>query len=221
MAKGIIYLMHNELFPDLVKIGITKGSTTADVEKRRRELSGGANMPQPFEAVFAICVNNYDQVEKVIHKGLKKLRWNPAREFFEMPLDDAINVLHGYVVSGAAVEVPVKNSFQAEEKQAIKKAEKKRKYSNYATFKQLGLPVGTELSFVKDATLKVKVATDGRIVSTPDGKTWTISMIAKRYHDQADPGNSIKGLGDGAKDFTYKGKTLYDLAIEKKRAGEV
>lgn len=79
--------MWNELFPELVKIGITKGNSSTDVEKRRRELSCGENMPQPFEAKFAICVNNYEKIECIIHRGLTKLRHNPHREFFKLSVD--------------------------------------------------------------------------------------------------------------------------------------
>jgi hypothetical protein len=174
-------------------------------------------MPQPFEAKFAICVNNYDQIEKIIHRGLNKLRWNPAREFFEMPLEDAINILHGYVVSGAAEEVQIKNSFLAEEKQAIKKVEKKR---GAITFKALGIPVGAELFFAKDEALKVKTATDKRIVFMPDGQRVTLSMAAKRYRDQTEPKNDIKGLPEGALYFSYKGKTLWERALELERTGD-
>lgn len=62
MNRGIIYVMWNELFPELVKIGVTQGHTSADVEKRRKELSHGENMPQPYEAKFTICVNNYEKI---------------------------------------------------------------------------------------------------------------------------------------------------------------
>lgn len=60
--------MWNELFPELVKIGITQGDTAKDVERRRKELSAGENMPQPFEVKYAIYVNNYQNLERILHK---------------------------------------------------------------------------------------------------------------------------------------------------------
>lgn len=212
MTRGIIYVMWNELFPDLVKIGITKGSTSADVEKRRKELSHGENMPQPFEAKFAICVNNYEKIESIIHKGLAKLRHNPHREFFKLSVEEATSLLSGYVISGGAVEIPIKNSFLPEEKVAIKNQHKT------ITFKSLNIPVGTVLTFVSNPKLKVKTGNDWRRVFFLDGESSTLCIAAKRFRDQTNPNNGIKGLPDGAKDFMYKGKTLWELALQHQRA---
>ena len=215
MNRGIIYIMWNELFPELVKIGTTNGSTSKDVERRRKELSHGENMPQPFEAKFAICVNNYQKVETIIHKGLEKLRHNPHREFFRLSVDEAINLLSSYIISGGAVEVPIKNSFLPEEKKAIQTLQKQR--ANI-TFRSLGIPVGTVLTFASAPHLKVKTANDSRIVSLPDGKCTTLSIAARMFRNQTNPKNGIKGLPDGAKDFLYKDKTLWELSLEKQRA---
>lgn len=214
MTRGIIYVMWNELFPELVKIGITKGNSSTDVEKRRRELSCGENMPQPFEAKFAICVNNYEKIERIIHKGLTKLRHNPHREFFKLSVDEAINLLSGYIISGSAVEVPVKNSFKSDEKAAIKNMQKQR---DTISFRSLNIPVGTTLTFANAKHLTVKTANDGRRIILPNGETATLSIAAKRFRDQTNPKNGIKGLTDGAKDFTYRGKTLWELSLEKQR----
>lgn len=215
MNRGIIYVMWNELFPELVKIGVTQGSTSKDVEKRRKELSHGENMPQPFEAKFAICVNNYQKIEDIIHKGLAKLRHNPHREFFKLSVDEAINLLSGYIISGSAVEVPIKNAFLPEEKTAIQKMQ--RQCANI-TFRSLGVPVGTVLTFASAPRLKVKTVNDSRIVSLPDGKNTTLSIAARMFRNQTNPKNGIKGLPDGAKDFMYNGKTLWELALQHQRA---
>lgn len=215
MNRGIIYVMWNELFPELVKIGVTQGSTSKDVEKRRKELSHGENMPQPFESKFAICVNNYQKIEDIIHKGLAKLRHNPHREFFKLSVDEAINLLSGYIISGSAVEVPIKNAFLPEEKTAIQKMQRQR--ANI-TFRSLGVPVGTVLTFASAPRLKVKTVNDSRIVSLPDGKNTTLSIAARMFRNQTNPKNGIKGLPDGAKDFMYNGKTLWELALQHQRA---
>ena len=215
MNRGIIYVMWNELFPELVKIGVTQGNTSKDVEKRRKELSHGENMPQPFEAKFAICVNNYQKIETIIHKGLAKLCHNPHREFFRLSVDEAINLLSGYIISGSAIEFPIKNAFLPEEKKAIKKMQKQR---DSITFRSLNIPVGTILTFSSEPNLKVKTENDSRRVSLPDGKCTTLSIAAKKFRDKIDPKNGIKGLPDGAKDFMYNGKTLWELALQHQRA---
>ena len=217
--------MWNELFPELVKIGVTQGHTSADVEKRRKELSHGENMPQPYEAKFAICVNNYEKIESVIHKSLNKLRHNPHREFFKLSVDEAISLLSSYIISGGAVEVPIKNSFLPEEKKAIKNLEKQRsaitfrleKQRSAITFRSLDIPVGTTLTFISAPQLKVKTYNDSRRVVLPNGETTTLSIAAKRLRDQTKPKNGIKGLPDGAKDFAYRGKSLWELSLEKQR----
>ncbi len=214
MNRGIIYVMWNELFPELVKIGVTQGSTSRDVEKRRKELSHGENMPQPFEAKFAICVNNYKDIEKLIHKGLTKLRHNPNREFFKMSVDDAINLLSVHIASGSAVEVPIKNAFLPDEKKAIKKMQTQR---DSITFRSLNIPVGTILTFASEPNMKVKTENDSRRVSLPDGKRTTLSIAAKKFRDKVNPKNGIKGLPDGAKDFMYNGKTLWELSLQHQR----
>ncbi len=214
MTRGIIYIMWNELFPEMVKIGITRGSTAKDVERRRKELSCGENMPQPFEAKYAICVNNYQEVERIIHKGLAKLRHNPHREFFKMSVEEAINLLSGFIVSGGATEVPIKNAYLPEEKKAIAKMEKQR---DTITFKALGIPVGKTLTFALDKNLTVKTANDSRMVIMPDGKRSTLSIAARAFRKQTDPKNTVKGLPDGALDFVYGDKTLWELFLEIQR----
>ena len=213
MSRGIIYVMWNELFPDLVKIGVTKGSTTKDVEKRRQELSASTSIPQPFEVKFAICVNNYVEIEKLIHKALSKLRPNLNREFFKLSEDEAICLLTSYIKSGDATLIKVKDSFLPTEKQAIKNVKKQR---SQFTFKRLGLPKGTTLTFVGNPKYTVKTYNDSRIVVMPDGTTNTICKAAKEYRNKMNPNLNIKGLPDGATDFMYKGKTLVELALKNK-----
>lgn len=216
MKRGIIYVMWNELFPEIVKIGITKGATTKDVERRRKQLSCNENMPQPFEAKYAICVNDYATVEYKLHKALDKLRLNPHREFFRMSVEEAINLLSVFIDTGDAAEIPIKNNFLPEEKKAIAKMEKER---DKITFRSLGIPVGTELTFAKDSRLTVKTDNDSRRVVMPNGKRTTLSIAARDYHKQINPEHDRKGLPDGALDFTYKGRTLWELALEQRRAG--
>ncbi len=211
MTRGIIYVMWNELFPDLVKIGVTKGSTSKDVEKRRKELSHGENMPQPFEAKFAICVNNYNKIEPMIHNALGKLRHNSHREFFKLSVEEAICLLRTYTLSGDAEEITIDNIMLSKDKKVIQKVRKQR---SKITFKKLGLPKGTILTFVSNPKYTVKTYNDSRIVAMPDGTTNTISKAAKDYRNKINPNNEVKGLPDGATDFLYKGKTLVELALK-------
>ncbi len=213
--SGIVYVMWNELFPEMVKIGVTTGSKPKDVEKRRRELSNHENMPQPFEAKYAIYVNNYKQIEHLIHKALTKLRHTPKREFFKIDVEDAISYLRGFVISGSAVEVKIENKFVADEQKAKRKLKRQR---DTITFKSLNLPVGTLLHFVGDPSLTVRTANSSRIVKLPNGEENTISIAARKYRNKTNPKNGVKGLPDGAMDFAYRGKRLWDMALANERA---
>ena len=214
MSRGIIYIMWNELFPNLVKIGRTGGSTPQDVEKRRQRLSNKTNLPQPFEVKFAICINNYDKVEPLIHQALAKLRPNPHREFFTLSVEEAICLLRTYTVSSDAKEIVVKDSLLPIEKKAIRNVRTKRKK---ITFKSLGVPIDSILTFIGNPKLKVKTLNDSRrVIMLDTGKKTTISIAASQYRKKTNPNNTVKGLPDGITDFLYEGKTLIELALKKK-----
>ena len=67
-------------------------------------------------------------------------------------------------------------------------------------------------------TWEAKTENNFRRVSLPDGKCTTLSIAAKKLRDETDSKNGIKDLPDGAKDFMYNGKTLWELALQHQRA---
>lgn len=85
------------------------------------------------------------------------------------------------------------------------------------TFRALGIPVGAVLKFVKDESLTVKTANDSRRVTMPNGAGSTLSRAAKECRDKTNPDNGIKGLTDGALDFAYNGRSLWELVLEQRR----
>ena len=76
--QGKIYIMKNEGFPGMYKIGSTYGS----VGKRAEELSG-TNTPYPWLPEYHIKLQDAEYYEKQIHKLLKDYRFRKDREFFE------------------------------------------------------------------------------------------------------------------------------------------
>jgi hypothetical protein len=82
--RGIIYILANPGLFDpktkkpLVKIGITK-----DLDSRLKALYD-TRVPFPYECVFACEVDNYEKVERDLHKVLTDYRVNGAREFFNI-----------------------------------------------------------------------------------------------------------------------------------------
>jgi len=80
---GMVYVMSNPSFPNVVKIGKSK-----HVGNRRKHLSRTST---PFEFVvnFQIEVENPHLVEKLTQRSLGRFRLNKRREFFQTDVDTA------------------------------------------------------------------------------------------------------------------------------------
>lgn len=93
-SNGFVYVMINASMPDMVKIG----HTTKDPNERAKELSSATGVPTPFIVVFFKPFLNSEKTEKDIHQFLQYqgYRVNDNREFFYMPVNDAINVVQAY-----------------------------------------------------------------------------------------------------------------------------
>ena len=90
-AKGYVYVMINPSCEGLVKIG----KTTKDPEERAKELSSATGVATPFIVAYKRMFNDCHVAEKTIHKMLtnKGVRINNSREFFRLPISDAINTI--------------------------------------------------------------------------------------------------------------------------------
>ena len=89
MKDGIVYVLTNPAFPNLVKIGIT---TRDQVQIRMAELYT-TGVPLPFKCVYAGKVDNPKKVEGALHHAFLNSRVNPSREFFDIDESQAIAVL--------------------------------------------------------------------------------------------------------------------------------
>lgn len=92
--KGYVYVMINPSMPGLVKIG----KTTREPEKRVKELSSFTGVPTEFTLVYKRLVNDCTVAENYIHEVLqtKGVRVSQKREFFEMPIYEAVEVIQQY-----------------------------------------------------------------------------------------------------------------------------
>jgi len=86
--KGFVYIMSNPSMPGLLKIG----QTATDPEGRRRELQD-TGVPLPFELEYSIYIEDYESVERAVHQRLGDFRAASNREFFQLPLDQAVGVI--------------------------------------------------------------------------------------------------------------------------------
>lgn len=61
--QGIIYVLNNPAFPNLIKIGMT---TREDIKSRMAVLYSTGE-PLPYECIYAASVNNIEEVEKALY----------------------------------------------------------------------------------------------------------------------------------------------------------
>ena len=88
-SNGSIYILINPSMPSLVKIG----KTTRVPEERAVELSGTSGVPTKFFVAYEISVSDCDAAERDIHDRLSNFRVNDSREFFNIPLKNAIKLV--------------------------------------------------------------------------------------------------------------------------------
>ena len=86
---GYLYIISSPSLPDMVKIGVTR---RLNPSIRVKELSS-SSLPFPFE-LNAYCFNNDAfELESNMHNYFDTYRVSPNREFFYVPIEQAIDVL--------------------------------------------------------------------------------------------------------------------------------
>ena len=192
MAKGYIYIMTNPCLQNMVKIGYA-----TDVEARRKQLSTTA-LPYEYE-VYATYETSGKLEDKKLHKLIDSLnpglRVSKNREFFVMSADDAYELLEAIaMISGSQGKLRKTKSATAPAAQKMK-----RPAINFA---KCGIPVGAELVFVDDDTVKVTVESDRKVIYN-DEITSLSAVAGKLKNSKAIQGPSY---------FTYNGELITDIA---------
>ena len=215
--KGYVYILTNPSFrEDWVKIG--KSSRPVDV--RSKELDNTA-VPLPFDIFATMQTSKFNEVEKLIHKTIDRLtdlRIRQNREFFNVHPEMAFDILSDialtiedaevfrYVAGQPVKTYPVETPVIIEEKK--EKAEKKAR--THFTFDMVGLPIGTEIVF--DPTgQKVKIATDCQIEY--QDRLWSLSGFTVQFLPE-EKQNASRAY-QGPKFFSYEGKTMWQMRLEK------
>lgn len=88
-TAGYIYILVNSSMPELVKIGLTRGTTKA----RANDLSRGTGIPTPFVVAYEELVADCRAVEKKMHDIFATRRESSRREFFRISPKEAIDAL--------------------------------------------------------------------------------------------------------------------------------
>ena len=98
---GYVYIMHNpSLRDELLKIGIT----TRDPHIRAKELSRKTGVPQPYVVAYWQWVMNPKATEAKIHDYANHYRINKGREFFQVPLEEAVRIVRRIANEEAQIE---------------------------------------------------------------------------------------------------------------------
>lgn len=93
MAVGYIYILSHSDMGELLKIGFTCGS----VEGRAKELAGVTGVPGDFVVEYFHISDDVEEVEGLIHQELAASRHNAKREFFNLSVVDAMNVVQRFL----------------------------------------------------------------------------------------------------------------------------
>ena len=102
--EGYIYVMVSPaLKTDLLKIG----KTTRSPKIRAEEISVGTGVPMKFYVIYQVLVFDCHAVEREVHAQLSSQRYTLSREFFELPLNQAIEV-----IGAVAAKYPSNKSLQ-------------------------------------------------------------------------------------------------------------
>lgn len=209
-SPGYVYILTNESFrEDWVKIG--KSSRPVDV--RSKELDNTA-VPLPFHIYATIRTVKYNEVEKHVHKAIDRLtdlRIRQNREFFNVAPEVATDILRDIakMIDDAVITVYENNKPVAElppEKKLSDLMPKKEPRAKPFRFSMVGISIGETITF--DPTgIEVRVASDNTIEY--EGRIYKLSPFVGTFlpKDQ----QTLSGAYQGAKYFSYRGKTLNDL----------
>jgi len=92
-GAGWIYILSTREQPDVLKIGRTDRS----VVDRVREINSATGVLVPWAARRIYRVRNAQEAEAEIHKRLADYRVRMDREFFAIPIGEAVQIIHAYL----------------------------------------------------------------------------------------------------------------------------
>ena len=84
-----VYVLSNPSQPGILKIGYTSNTP----EERARQLSNATGVALPYEVEFAYSCWNGLELEKDIHERLNEYRLTKQREFFQIDLEEAKEII--------------------------------------------------------------------------------------------------------------------------------
>ena len=186
--------MTNPCLQNMVKIGFA-----TDVEQRRKQLSTTA-LPYDYE-VYATYETSGKLEDKKLHKLIDnlnpELRVTKSREFFLMSPEEAYDLFEAIAtISGSQDKLKRKLNVTQQDNQKTKKPA--------INFAKCGIPIGAELIFIEDPTIKVIVESERKVIY--NNEITSLSAVAGKI-------KGVKAIA-GPSYFTYNGKLITKIAEE-------
>lgn len=169
MTRGTIYILTNPSMSGYVKIGKTN-----NLKKRLKQLDN-TSVPVPFQCVYAAEVDDYNEVEKLLHAAFLDTRSRSTREFFEIDEQRVISALQ--IAKGRDVTPNKDIAVDAESLRALSKASESRERRERFKFSSIGLKSGDIISYLKNNDIKATIIDDSKI--NFEGKEMSVSQAAK------------------------------------------
>lgn len=165
----IVYVLTNEAMPGYVKVG----RTSTSLEQRIRELSTSSSVPIPFTCFYACTVQDSAHVERQLHRGFGDNRANPKREFFQIAPERIVDILKLVALEDITPRTDIVDS--VEDQAALNEAREERR--SRFNFERARIPLGSEIYFGRDETIKAIVADPHFILL--NGKQKSLSKSAQ------------------------------------------
>jgi len=207
-SKGVIYILTNPSFPDLVKIGYAN-----DVNERLKSLNRSEAIPYPFQIYATYKVNSYlsdVKLHSIIDKLNPSLRTrynengrNRVREFYVMAPEDAYAILEALAEIHDCTDNLTR--YTSVETKKIKKSTS-QKAPAYSFF-DCNINIGEQIEYIDDPSIIATVVSKNEVEY--EGIKMSMTALARKLR-----GKSYQE--QGPKYFKYKGENLIDL---RKRLG--
>lgn len=206
---GVIYILTNPSFPDYVKIGYAR-----NIETRLKQLNRSETIPFAFR-VYAVYAVESELTDKELHKLIDRL--NPdlrtienfdgkerVKEFYAMSPEDAYGLLESIAKISGTLDRLQRLTPEGHEVLDEQIANEVRETARRGPFRfsDCGIPIGSQIEFIEDSTVKATVVDERRIEY--NGETTSVSALAQKLKGFTHP-------VQGTLWFTYQGEKLTDI----------
>ncbi len=210
---NVIYILTNPALDGYVKIGFA-----TDLQKRIKQLSQASAIPYSFQA-YAVYETPAKLTDKALHDMIDNLNPNlrtveqddqgktHKKEFFIMSPEEAYTILEDIAkISGTTDRLHrIKQTKEEAEETAEATEVKKTAMLKPFAFSACDIPIGAEVVFTRDPSIKGIVVDDKHIKI--GNEISSLSAVVMKYTGWKS--------AQGPAYFTYNGKLLKEIHAEK------